>query len=213
MAKVQQQISEEERKQTEEKMKKGDYNLDDFRKQFAQMAQMGGMGEMMKMMPGMGDMIPEGEDPDVAMVPDTGHDRLDDEEGCKYPDLIDMSRRRRIAEGSGNEPHEVKQFLNHFEQVRGMMRQMASMSMWQKLKMITGLGKAGMFQPGAKLPNVKGDTGHRKTPKERAKERKKNKNRPNRPPGKDFKGPPDGKGPNGPPGPPDGKGKPPDGKR
>ena len=55
------------------------------------------------------------------------------------------------------------------------MRQMASMSMWQKLKMITGMGKQGMFEPGRKLPNEKIGTGHRKTPKERAEERKKKK--------------------------------------
>ncbi len=89
------------------------------------------------------------------------------------PDLIDLSRRRRIAEGSGTEPHEVKQFLNQFNQVRTLMRQMATMSIWQRMKMITGMGKAGMFQPGAMMPKTKIGTGHRKSPKERAEERKK----------------------------------------
>jgi signal recognition particle subunit SRP54 len=89
------------------------------------------------------------------------------------PDIIDLSRRRRIAAGSGVEPHEVKQFLNQFDQVRTIMRQMANMSMFQRLKMITGMGKAGMFQPGAMMPKTKIGTGHRKSPKERAEERKK----------------------------------------
>ncbi len=44
------------------------------------------------------------------------------------PDVIDMSRRRRIAAGSGTEPHEIKQFLGQFDQVRTLMRQMAQMS-------------------------------------------------------------------------------------
>jgi signal recognition particle subunit SRP54 len=91
----------------------------------------------------------------------------------RNPDIIDLSRRRRIAAGSGVEHHEVKQFLVQFDQVRVLMRQMAKMSMWERIKMMTGLGKAGLFQPGAKLAKIKGDTGHRKSPKERARERKK----------------------------------------
>src|SRR5512145_1055423 len=89
------------------------------------------------------------------------------------PDIIDLSRRRRIATGSGTEPHEIKQFLAQFDQMRTIMRQMASMSIWQRLKMLTGMGKAGMFQPGAMMPKQKIGTGHRKSPKERAEERKK----------------------------------------
>ena len=68
------------------------------------------------------------------------------------PDIIDLSRRRRIAEGSGTEPHEVKQFLFQFDQARTLMRQMASMSILDRLKMVTGMGKAGMFNPGSMMP-------------------------------------------------------------
>src|SRR5262249_8605015 len=89
------------------------------------------------------------------------------------PDIIDMSRRRRIAAGSGTEPHEIKQFIHQFDQIRTLMRQMAEMSMWQRIKMITGMGKAGMFQPGAMMPKTKIGTGNRKTAKDRAEERKK----------------------------------------
>src|SRR5258708_38745995 len=89
-------------------------------------------------------------------------------------DMIDRNRRRRIARGAGVEPHEVNQFLKQFDQVRALMKQMSQMSMWQRLKMVTGLGKAGAFMPGG-LDNMKlkGDTGHRKSAKERADERKK----------------------------------------
>ena len=91
------------------------------------------------------------------------------------PDLIDLSRRRRIASGSGTEPHEVKQFLFQFDQARTLMRQMANMSIFDRIKMVTGMGKAGMFNPGSMMPKAKIGTGHRKTPKERAEERKKKK--------------------------------------
>ena len=95
----------------------------------------------------------------------------------RNPYIIDMSRRRRISAGSGVQPHEIKQFLVHFDQVRVLMRQMASMSLWQRLKMVTGLSKMGAFQPGAMLKGPKVGTGHRKSAKERAEERKKKKNR------------------------------------
>ena len=51
------------------------------------------------------------------------------------------------------------------------------MSMWERIKMMTGMGKMGAFAPGANMIQKKGDTGHRKSPKERAKERKKKKKR------------------------------------
>ena len=55
------------------------------------------------------------------------------------------------------------------------MRQMAKMSIWEKVKTVTGLGKAGAFLPGAKMLKSKVGTGHRKSAKERAEERKKKK--------------------------------------
>ena len=136
---------------------------------------MGGMKDLMKQMPGMGDLIPEGEDPDVAIKRIQGMvDSMTKQERTD-PDIIDLSRRRRIATGSGVEPHEVKQFLFQFDQARTLMRQMANMSVWDRVKMISGMGQQGMFNPGAMMPKQKIGTGHRKTPKERAEERKKKK--------------------------------------
>jgi signal recognition particle subunit SRP54 len=53
------------------------------------------------------------------------------------------------------------------------MRQMAKMSILDRIKMVTGLGKMGAFQPGAQLFKQKVGTGHRKSAKERAEDRKK----------------------------------------
>ncbi len=56
------------------------------------------------------------------------------------------------------------------------MKQMMSMSVWQRIKMVTGLTKAGAFMPGSEgMLKTKGDTGHRKSARERAEERKKKK--------------------------------------
>lgn len=170
---VQAQLSQEEIDKQQKALQKGNLTLEQFRSQFEMMAKMGGMRDLMSQMPGMSDMIPEGEDPEVAMKRIRGMIDSMTREERDDPDLIDLGRRRRIAAGSGTEPHEVKQFLNQFDQVRALMRQMSQMSIWQRLKMITGLGKAGMFQPGAMMPKTKVGTGHRKTAKERADERKK----------------------------------------
>jgi signal recognition particle subunit SRP54 len=169
---VQAQLTEEERIAQQKKLEKGDFTLDDFRKQFEQLKKMGSMRDIMAHMPGMGDMIPEGEEPEDAMRRIQGMIDSMTREERRNPDLIDIGRRRRIATGSGVAPQEVKQFLVQFEQVRVLMRQLANMSIWERIKMVTGMGKMGAFQPGAKLFTKKGDTGHRKTPKERAKERK-----------------------------------------
>jgi signal recognition particle subunit SRP54 len=173
VGKVQQQLTQEEMERQQAKLKKGDFNLDDFRQQFQMMAKMGGMKDMMSRMPGMSEMIPEGEDPEVAIKRIQGMIDSMTKEERRNPDIIDIPRRRRIAAGSGTEPHEIKQFINQFDQVRTLMRQMASMSLWQRIKMVTGLGKMGAFAPGANMLKSKIGTGHRKTAKERAEDRKK----------------------------------------
>jgi signal recognition particle subunit SRP54 len=172
VARVQQELTAEEIQKQQEKLQKGDFTLDDFRKQFAQLAKMGPMKEILAAMPGMSEMIPEGEEPEVALKRIQGMIDSMTKEERRNPDIIDMSRRRRIAAGSGVEPPEINQFIKQFEQVRVIMRQMAQMSIWERLKMVTGLGKAGAFLPGSKMLKTKVGTGHRKSAKERAEDRK-----------------------------------------
>jgi len=133
---------------------------------------MGPMKDIMASMPGMGDMIPEGEDPEDAFRRIQGMIDSMTKEERRNPDAIDIGRRRRIASGSGVEPHEIKQFLGSFETVRDVMRKMAKMSIWERIKMVTGMGKAGAFQPGAKMMKSRAtpDTGSRR--RNAAKERK-----------------------------------------
>ena len=173
VAQLQQQISQEELEQQQKKLAEGEFTLDDFRKQFAQLSQMG-VKDLVSRMPGMAEMIPEGEDPEEGMKRIQGMIDSMTKEERRNPDLLDISRRRRVAAGSGVEPHEVKQFIQQFDQVRTLMRQMAKMSMWERLKMVTGLGKSGAFMPGNNfLQKQKVGTGHRKSAKERAEDRKK----------------------------------------
>ncbi|HEX5272556.1 MAG TPA: signal recognition particle protein, partial [Gemmataceae bacterium] len=129
VARAQKDISAEELQKQQEKLAKGDFTLDDFRKQFEMLAKMGPMSDMIKALPGgLSQMIPEGEDPEAAVKRIRGMIDSMTKEERRNPDVIDINRRRRIAAGSGTEPHEVKQFLGQFDQVRVIMRQMANMS-------------------------------------------------------------------------------------
>src|SRR6516165_235196 len=123
VADVQSQLTEEERLEQQRKLEKGDFTLDDFRKQFEQLKKMGPMKDLLGSMPGMSDMIPEGEDPEEGLKRIQGMIDGMTKAERRNPDMIDLSRRRRIAAGSGVEHHEVKQFLSQFDQVRTLMRQ------------------------------------------------------------------------------------------
>ena len=172
---AQSSLSQEEVKRQQEAMLKGHFTLDDFLKQFEQLKKMGPIKDVLGSMPGMSEMIPEGEDPEASFTRIQGMVHSMTKAERFNPDIIDLNRRRRIAAGSGTQPHEIKQFLGQFDQVRAMMKKMANMSVWERIKMVTGMGQAGAFAPGANMVKKKGDTGHRKSAKERAKERKKKK--------------------------------------
>lgn len=175
VARIQQELDEEELQKQQAKLAKGDFNLNDFRKQLDQLKKMGSVKDLIGHMPGMEEMIPEGEDPEKAFLKIQGMiDSMTKKERAD-PDCIDLSRRRRIAKGCGSEPSEIKQFLTQFEQIRQLMRQMMNMSIWERIKMITGMSKMGALDPGANMIKTKQSTGKRKTPKERALERKKKK--------------------------------------
>jgi signal recognition particle subunit SRP54 len=174
---IQSQVSEEELKKQQEALEKGQFTLDDFRMHFQNIQKMG-MKDLIGRMPGMAEMIPEGEDPEVALKRVQGMIDSMTKTERKDPDIIDAGRRRRIAAGAGVQPQEVSQFLKQFDTVRALMKQMMSMSVWQRIKMVTGLSKMGAFDPGKEgMLKTKGNTGHRKSARERAEERKKKKKR------------------------------------
>ncbi len=174
---IQSQVSEEDLAKQQAALEKGQFTLDDFKMHFKNIQKMG-MKEMIGQMPGMAEMIPEGEDPEVALKRVQGMIDSMTKKERKDPDIINAGRRKRIAAGSGVQPQEVTQFLKQFDTVRALMKQMMSMSIWQRIKMVTGMTKAGAFNPGNEgMIKSKGNTGHRKSAKERAEERKKKKKR------------------------------------
>lgn len=149
--KAQQAIDAEEAAKQQAKMEKGKFDLNDFRNQLSAIKGMGsgGMRGLMEMLPGgMGKMIPEDADPDKEV----GHvtamlDSMTPFERAN-PDKIDISRRRRIALGAGVQHHEVNKLIKQFEQMRGVMKQMASMSMMDRLKSFAGMNPQSLAEGG-----------------------------------------------------------------
>jgi signal recognition particle subunit SRP54 len=119
---AQEQVSVEEAKELQEKIAKAQLNLDDFLKQLQQMRRMGPVKELLSMIPGLGKQL-KGLDFDEGEL---GHVeaviRSMTPEERMHPDLIDGSRRLRIANGSGTDPSEVSGLLKQFKQMKGMMR-------------------------------------------------------------------------------------------
>jgi signal recognition particle subunit SRP54 len=171
---AQQAVDADEARRQQEKLAKGKFDLNDFRTHIVQMKKMGSMRELMGMFPGMGEFTTalDGVDADLEVRRIQGMiDSMTNEERSN-PNLIDMSRRRRIAAGAGVEPSDISGLVKQFDAMSSMVKQMAQMSMMDKIKAVTGLGRAGAFNPGAKLIAPKGDTGKRLSPKERERLRK-----------------------------------------
>jgi signal recognition particle subunit SRP54 len=131
--KAQEQFDEEQAKKLEAKIRKNKFDFADFKMQLEQIKKMGNMKDLLGMIPGVGKQI---KDLDInddsfkgieAMINSmTPAERTD-------PDLIDMSRKKRIARGSGKDITEVNNFMKQFEQMRGMMKNMNKMNMFGKM--------------------------------------------------------------------------------
>ena len=144
------------------KMEKGEFTLEDFIGQMAQIKKLGPMGKILGMIPGMSEMAKNvnmgGGDVEKHMGRmQAMYDSMSRAER-KKPDVIDAQRRRRIASGSGLSPQEISQFLKQFEMSRNMMRAVGGMNMMSRMRMMKGLmsGNLGAIaQPGANLLSTK----------------------------------------------------------
>ena len=167
-------VDEEEQKRQQEKLAKGKFDLNDFRQQLSQMKKMGSVKDLMGMIPGMSQMAGglEGVDADGELKRIQGMIDSMTKAERKDPHVIDIGRRRRIAAGAGVEPADISGLVKQFDAMATFVKQMSQMSMLDKIRAMTGLGKAGAFNPGAKLVAPKVGTGKRLTPKEKEKARK-----------------------------------------
>jgi signal recognition particle subunit SRP54 len=140
--KAEQQIDEKQALDLEQKMKSNQFTLEDFLQQLKQVRKMGPISGLLGMLPGMGAM----KQLKNADVDEHELDRVEaiilsmTPEERANPGLIKGSRRKRIANGSGTKIQHVNQLVKQFDQMRKMMRHMASGKMPdpQQLAQITG---------------------------------------------------------------------------
>lgn len=131
--KAQAQFDEVEAKKLEAKLRKNKFDFADFKMQLEQIKKMGNMKDLLGMIPGLDSKV---KDLDInddsfkgieAMINSmTPAERAD-------PDLIDGSRKKRIAKGSGKDIQEVNNFMKQFEQMRDMMKNMNKMGAFGKM--------------------------------------------------------------------------------
>lgn len=139
----------------QDKMAKGEFTLDDFMGQMGQVKKLGSMDRIMGMIPGMSQLTKQmnmgGQDVERQMSRMHAiYGSMTKKERLK-PDLLDGTRRRRIARGAGVDLKEVGGFMKQFETTRDMMRAVGGMGMMGKLNMMKGLmsgNLAGMGMPG-----------------------------------------------------------------
>ena len=135
---AQEQFDEEQARKLERKMRKNQFDFADFKQQLEQIKKMGNLKDLMAMIPGVGKAI---KDIDISDDAFKGIEAIINSmtpEERANPDLIDGSRKKRIAGGCGKDISEVNAFMKQFDQMREMMKSMNKMPMG---RMMPGMRK------------------------------------------------------------------------
>jgi len=125
--KAQAQFDEEKARKLEKKIRKNQFDFQDFLDQLQQIKKMGNLKDLMGMIPGMGKAI---KDIDISDDSFKGVESIISSMTPferSNPDIIDLSRKKRIAKGCGRDMNEVNQFFKQFDQMKQMMKGMANM--------------------------------------------------------------------------------------
>ena len=172
---AQQKFDQEEMAQQEQRLRKGEFTLDDFKKMLGQTKKLGPINKIMSMIPGMSGMSEMLGDVDAEKdMRRLGGiiDSMTPDERRNPSKVIDQSRRRRIAAGAGVEPHEVNELVKQFDGMADIMKRMSGMGMRDRMRMTQELAQGGLLNPGGKLAKQKVGTGKRLTSAEKVKLRK-----------------------------------------
>ena len=136
------EVDEEQAKELSQKLRKAEFDYNDFLTQMQQIKKMGGMGSILSMMPGVGSQLSgidmdEGERSlrrvESIILSMTKEERAN-------PGLINPSRKQRIAKGAGVDVSEVNRLVKQFDQMKKMMKQMPGMAGGKKRGGFGGLG-------------------------------------------------------------------------
>lgn len=149
------QVDEEQAKELSQKLRKAEFDYNDFLNQMQQIKKMGGMGSILSMMPGVGSQL-AGVDMDEG---ERSMHRVESiilsmtKEERANPGLMNPSRKQRIAKGAGVDIGEVNRLVKQFDQMKKMMKQMPGLMGGGKRKGMKGLGGLGGLMGGKmKLP-------------------------------------------------------------
>ena len=146
------EVDEEQAKELSQKLRKAEFDYNDFLTQMQHIKKMGGMGSILSMMPGVGSQLSgidmdEGERSlrrvESIILSMTKEERAN-------PGLINPSRKQRIAKGAGVDVSEVNRLVKQFDQMKKMMKQMPGLMGGGKRKGLGGLG--GLMGGKLKLP-------------------------------------------------------------
>jgi signal recognition particle subunit SRP54 len=171
---AQRKFDQEEMRRQEERLKAGEFTLDDFKKMLTQTRRLGPLGKVLGMIPGMGGMQEMIGNADLEKDMNRLFgiiDSMTPDERRNPSRLIDQSRRRRIAAGAGVEAHEVSDLVKQFDGMASLMKGMAGLGMRERMQQVQRL-QAQLSNPAARLAKPKGDTGRRLTAEERRKQKK-----------------------------------------
>ena len=137
--KAQTAFDEKKALELEAKLRKDEFTLEDYLDQFEQMKNMGSMQDILGMIPGMdASKLGNVEIDEKQMARTQAIIRAMTPQERRRPDILNASRRKRIARGSGTSIQEVNRLLNQYEASRKMMKQ------------LTNMGKGGKFKKGKK---------------------------------------------------------------
>ena len=156
--KAQETFDAQEAAKAQERMAKGTFGLDDFLGQLESLRKMGPMKQIMKMIPGLGNMMGDIDLPEEDLNRFKGIIQSMTPKERRNPDLIEASRRRRIARGAGVEQQHVSALVKQFREMRGMMKMMAGRGMGDRIRMAQGLAQMGALDGGGRMPKLKKGT-------------------------------------------------------
>jgi signal recognition particle subunit SRP54 len=126
--KAQEQYDEEQAKKLEKKIKKNQFDFNDFLDQIQQIKKMGSVKDLMGMIPGMGKALKDVEVSDDAFKHIEAIIRSMTPKERTNPGVLDMSRKKRIASGSGRSLDEVNKLIKQFDQTKEMMKMLTNKS-------------------------------------------------------------------------------------
>ena len=167
--KAQEQFDEKEAEKMQAKMAKGTFGFDDFLKQMQAMKKMGGMGSMLKLLPGIGSQLKDldVDDGEIAKMEGIVHSMTKAERAD--PDIIDNSRRRRIAKGCGRHLNDVSSLIKTFKRSRDMMKTISGGGMGGMKGLLSGkMDLMGAMSSGRK---IKQRSKRKKPPRKKGKKR------------------------------------------